>query len=108
MKMASKKQQYVCAWIYNYVNHDKNTCYLHVDSEDFAEELSAQEAWLYTKEHEDVYKILKDKWQRKKDIRAKRVKERKMRYDPDTADNAYGVTDYIDCFDFGIFPWGDS
>lgn len=109
MKMASKKQQYACAWIHTVVNKTGSALVLDPKSEDFAESLTAQEAFLYIKEHEDVYadirRIQKADSKREKQ---NRVNHHKRHYHPDNADNAYGVTDWLDCFDLGIFPWGNS
>lgn len=106
-KKASDKQKYVCAWIYNYKNHDGSILWLRDDSQKFAESLSAKEAWNYIQENEDTYKTLKNIWwNKKKKIMLEQSKARLERLS--VYDNAFEVTDWSDCYDYGIYPWGDS
>lgn len=81
MKKASNKQKYACKLIYNHINEGGN-----VDK--FIDNLTTQEAFLYIKNHKDIYENLSNK---------------ATKYD-----NAFYVTDWLNCCDLGICPWGNS
>ena len=102
MKQASDKQKYACKMIYNYLHHNNSVKVLYLDSEEFAENLSAQDAFNYIKENKDVYDNIKHLIQRA-DIKKKHFSKKAY-----IADNPFSVTDWSDCYDYGIYPWGDS
>ena len=107
MKMASDKQKYVCGWIYNYINHEGAVLNLYHDSRNFAASLTAKEAWDYIQANENIYLKLKDVWEEKKQIRRIPIHTRQDE-NLSVYDNAFTVTDWSDCYDYGICPWGDS
>ena len=107
MKKASDKQKYACKLIFSHIENSGNV-------NEFVDNLTAQEAFLYIKDHEDVYKNLRDK------IKAHHREMDRIRANYDHRDmvqhnhripiydNAFSVTDWSDCYDYGICPWGNS
>lgn len=106
-KPASKKQKWVCARIYNYIHFGNFN--VNKESQLFADNLTAQLAWHFIQDHESIHKDLKRKIiidnTKERIERSKRCLDH--RYESIYTD-PYSVTDYLDCYDFGICPWGDS
>ena len=99
------KQKYACKMIYNYLHHNKSIKVIRLDSEEFAESLSFQDAFNYIKENQATYENIIQLIQ--KDRAKKRLNQKSYNYS-NSYDNPFSVTDWSDCYDYGIFPWGDS
>ena len=101
------KQKYACKMIYNYLHHNKGIKLIYLDSEEFAEKLSYQDAFNYIKENQATYENIKHLIQ--KDRTKKRLNQKYKYYGYSSCyDNPFSVTDWLDCYDYGISPWGDS
>lgn len=99
MNLASDKQRYACKMIYNYLHH-KGVGVIFQDSEDFADKISAKDAFEYIKNNTETYKEIKTL------LHKNRLNN--SGYISYYYDNPFQVTDWSDCYDYGVSPWGNS
>ena len=79
---------------------------LHIDLKEWQiKDMSRQDAFIFIRDHKKIYN---EAIRRHNEImRERRAERRKTYYSDNVYAGPYG-SDIVDCFDMGIFPWGDS